>query len=271
MIERSGVAETACTHISGQLNTVEQEHNVRVIIAIESGSRAWGFPSENSDYDVRFVYARPVDSYLSVKPFRDTIETPLIDDPELGVPLDLGGWDIRKALQLAIKSNAVLIEWLRSPVRYMENTAASEKLLRFAESCVNLNNLVYHYNRLARNSWDRIEERESNPELKLYCYALRPALALEWVKKSGDIPPMDMHSLCSDSSLDEKLLGEIKKLLVLKSGSNEEDIVPRNDLLDEFITSALEKKVEKHKTDGTDQEILEKADQLFRNLIGKSS
>ena len=266
MIERSGITETAYTHISEKLKEAEQEHNVRMIIAVESGSRAWGFPSKNSDYDVRFIYARPVDSYLSVEPCRDTIETGMIDDLKLGVPLDLRGWDIRKALQLAVKSNAVLIEWLTSPVRYMENTAATEKLLRFAKSCVNLDSLAYHYNRLARNSWDRIEERES-PKLKLYCYALRPALALEWIEKLGDVPPMDMHSLCGQLSLDEKLLAEIKKLLVLKSSANEEDLVPRNDLLDEFIISALEKKVEKQKTKGIDQEILGKADQLFRNLI----
>lgn len=266
MIERSGIAKTAYTHISEKLKEAEQEHNARMIIAIESGSRAWGFPSKNSDYDVRFIYARPMDRYLSVEPCRDTIETDMIDDLKLGVPLDLRGWDIRKALQLAAKSNAVLIEWLTSPVRYMENAAATEKLLRFAKSCVNLDSLAYHYNRLARNSWDRIEERES-PKLKLYCYALRPALALEWIEKLGDVPPMDMHSLCGQSSLDEKLLAEIKKLLVLKSSANEEDLVPRNDLLDEFITSALEKKVEKQKTKGIDQEILGKADQLFRNLI----
>ena len=263
--------ETAYTHISEKLNTVAQEHNVRIIKAIESGSRAWGFPSKNSDYDVRFIYARSLDSYLSVEPCRDTIETSLIDDPKLGVPLDLKGWDVRKALQLAIKSNAVLIEWLTSPICYMENTAAARKLLHFAKSCANLNNLAYHYNRLARNAWDKIEEGENNSELKLYCYALRPALALKWIDKSRDLPPMDMHSLCSRSSLGEKLLAEIKKLLMLKSSANEEDIVPRNALLDKFIISVLEKEVEREKTRGPDQEILEKADQLFRNLIFQSN
>lgn len=267
MIERSSIMERACTHISEKLDTVAQEHNVRIIKAVESGSRAWGFASKNSDYDVRFIYARFLDSYLSVEPCGDTIETPLVDDPKLGVPLDLRGWDIRKALQLAIKSNAVLIEWLTSPVCYMENTDAARGLMHFAKSCASLNNLAYHYNRLAGNAWDKIEEGESNPRLKLYCYALRPALALEWIDKSQDVPPMDMHSLCSQSSLDQRFLAEIKKLLMLKSGANEEDVVPRNALFDRFIISVLEKKVEKQKTKGLDQKILEKANQLFRNLI----
>jgi len=259
--------ETAYAHITGKLNTVAREHNVRIIKAVESGSRAWGFPSRNSDYDVRFVYARSLDSYLSVEPCRDTIETPLVDDAELGVPFDLRGWDIRKALQLAAKSNAPLIEWLTSPVCYMENAAAAGKLLRFAKSCADLNGLAYHYNRLAGNAWDQIEKGEDNPDLKLYCYAIRPALALKWIDEFQDVPPMDMRGLCSQSSLDEKLLAEIKRLLELKSSANEKDVVPRNALLDKFITSVLQKEVRKQKTKGLDQGVLEKADQLFRDLI----
>lgn len=79
---------------------------MRFLIAVESGSRAWGFPSPDSDYDIRFIHIHPRDWYLSLQPGRDVIERPIIDN------IDLNGWDLRKALGLLLKSNAVVSEWL---------------------------------------------------------------------------------------------------------------------------------------------------------------
>lgn len=56
------------------LHSIEAEHGVKVLYACESGSRAWGFASPDSDYDVRFVYVRPLEDYLSLVPVRDVIE-----------------------------------------------------------------------------------------------------------------------------------------------------------------------------------------------------
>ena len=98
--------------IGARLAAVEQEHNVTILLAIESGSRAWGFPSPASDFDVRFVYVNPLEFYLSINPGRDVIELP-ID----GV-FDIGGWDLQKALRLLIKPNPVIMEWIRSPITY---------------------------------------------------------------------------------------------------------------------------------------------------------
>jgi hypothetical protein len=99
-------------------------NNVRVLLAVESGSRAWGFASTDSDYDVRFIYAHPADWYLSIdlntEAKRDVIEQPIVDD------LDLNGWDLRKALQLLAKSNPPLLEWLNSPIVYRESSFATE-------------------------------------------------------------------------------------------------------------------------------------------------
>ena len=119
MIPKSSVADEAKFYIQKKLMETAQKNNIRILFAVESGSRAWGFPSINSDYDVRFVYVRNREDYLSVKPHRDVIEMDLLDDSFLGLPLDLNGWDVRKALQLAVKSNAVLIEWLQSPIKYI--------------------------------------------------------------------------------------------------------------------------------------------------------
>lgn len=113
--------------IQAELDAIEQKEAVRILLAVESGSRAWGFPSPDSDYDVRFLYLRPIDSYLAVTPRRDVIERPI------DALLDINGWDLRKALQLMLRSNAVLIEWLTSPVRY-RSWAGADELLALALS-----------------------------------------------------------------------------------------------------------------------------------------
>ena len=121
------------------LATVEQEDGVRILLAIESGSRAWGFPSRDSDYDVRFIFVRPLSAYLSIVPPRDVIERPI--DAEL----DLGGWDLRKALGLMVRSNAVVLEWLASPVVYQSEPAAVLALNNLARGAAHPPALAYHY------------------------------------------------------------------------------------------------------------------------------
>src|ERR1700757_32936 len=93
--------------INQRLSAVCKEHGVFIPLAIESGSRAWGFPSPDSDYDCRFVFVRLPDQHLTPWPERDVIEFPIEDD------LDANGWDLAKALRLLLKGNAVIIEWLR--------------------------------------------------------------------------------------------------------------------------------------------------------------
>ena len=100
------------TAVLEALARIEEEHDVRIVFACESGSRGWGFSSPDSDYDVRFIYAHDLDWYLTVFPGRDVIELP-IDDV-----YDVSGWDLRKALGLLRNGNATLVEWLSSPVVY---------------------------------------------------------------------------------------------------------------------------------------------------------
>ena len=114
--------ETAVTagirkEVLRRLDAVEREEDVRVLYACESGSRAWGFASPDSDYDVRFIYVHRPDWYLSIVDRRDVIERPIVDE------YDLSGWELRKTLRLFRKSNPPLIEWLGSPIVYRERTA----------------------------------------------------------------------------------------------------------------------------------------------------
>ena len=113
--------------IEHRLDAVESAEDVRLLMAVESGSRAWGFPSPDSDYDVRFVYVRPRDWYLSLVPGRDVIEYPIVDE------IDLNGWDVRKSLGLLLKSNAVVSEWMNSPIRYRTDDPFIAKLAALAD------------------------------------------------------------------------------------------------------------------------------------------
>ncbi len=98
--------------IEGRLRLIEAQHKVRIVWAVESGSRAWGFPSPDSDYDCRFVFVRPLADYLSIEQRRDVIEVPIEEG------LDINGWDLFKMARLLLKGNAVAIEWLTSPIIY---------------------------------------------------------------------------------------------------------------------------------------------------------
>lgn len=262
------IIQEANLHIQKKLQDVAHEHDVKILLAVESGSRAWGFPSTDSDYDVRFIYARPKDSYLSIKDYRDVIETPLLHDEVLGVPLDFNGWDIRKALQLAMKSNPVLIEWLVSPVRYDCNVVAADRLLDFAKKTANIQAFHYHYDRLARNAWEQIQQNAEQVKLKLYCYALRPVLSSQWTLQYNQTPPMDMPSLCKGLINETALLEEIDRLIRLKATANEGDIFQRNVILDTHIASVLEHKAERHVEVMPHNGLIAEADHILREVLG---
>ncbi|HMS44575.1 MAG TPA: nucleotidyltransferase domain-containing protein [Alphaproteobacteria bacterium] len=254
-------------YIQKKLWEISSENNVRILLAIESGSRAWGFPSKDSDYDVRFLYARNKDTYLSIKNYRDLIEIPIIHNKMLGVPLDLNGWDIRKALQLAIKSNPILLEWLTSPIRYIYDQEASDNLLAFTKETVNLRVLHYHYDRLARNAWEKIQQDTEQVKFKLYCYALRPVLALHWISKYKQPPPMHMEALCPGILTDQVLHDEIANLIKKKFIANEADMISRSTLLDAYIADILQNKAERPSDITEDTKFIQKADKVFQHII----
>ncbi len=133
--------------ITEQLDRLEREEQIRILYACESGSRAWGFPSQDSDYDVRFLYIRRPEWYLSIFDKRDVIERPISEK------LDIGGWDLRKALNLYRKSNPPLLEWLQSPIRYSEKYGVAEQLRGIASLAFSPKSCVYHYFHMARGNY----------------------------------------------------------------------------------------------------------------------
>lgn len=238
------------------LTALERQEGVRVLLAIESGSRAWGFASRDSDYDVRFIYVRSVADYLCITPPRDVIEPP-IDDA-----LDLGGWDLRKALGLIIRSNAVVLEWLSSPVVYRCDRAVFAELSALAHAAAHLPALAYHYDRLARGAWASGSEPV---RLKGYFYALRPALALLWLRQRATVPPMDLPALLRGVAVPEPVVGGIDHLRQRKADATEADVIDRQPVLDAFLSAVLDMP-EPRPMAWDRMETLGKANSLFRRL-----
>ncbi|MEA1675996.1 nucleotidyltransferase domain-containing protein [Nitrospirillum sp. BR 11163] len=247
------------TRIQAELGAVEQEEGVRILLAIESGSRGWRFPSQDSDYDVRFLYLRPLSSYLTVTDQRDVIERPV------DAVFDVSGWDLRKAFQLALRSNAVLIEWLCSPVRYRELGPAAARLLNFARASVDLTAVAYHYDRQARRMFNDVLAAEA-PRLKTYCYALRSALALQWVRERRDVPPMDLPALLRGLFLSAEVADEIAALVARKLPSTERDTTARLPILDHLIGNVLAQPVPAMRGEAR-REVGRRADALFAELV----
>jgi predicted nucleotidyltransferase len=218
--------------ILAELEGVERGHGVEIVLAVESGSRAWGFPSLDSDYDVRFLYLRPRESYLSVFAAPDVIAH------ALDAVLDVNGWDVQKALRLMSGSNPTLLEWLSSPLRYRPEGPMVARLLELAHTIAHLPSFAYHYDRLARRSFMAIDGTES-VRLKTYCYALRAALALAWMRERRSPPPMDLPSLLDGVSVAGSLHRAIDELVQQKARATETDTSVRIPELDRWIAGIL--------------------------------
>ncbi|RDI69378.1 nucleotidyltransferase domain-containing protein [Nocardia pseudobrasiliensis] len=205
---------TVVGSIDAELDRVAREHRVRIPLAIESGSRAWGFPSPDSDYDCRFVYVASLEVYLSPWRTRDVIETPLV-----GL-LDVNGWDLAKALRLLVGGNAVLIEWLMSPIVYRGDASFREQLRALAEEVADRHQVARHYLHLGARQWRLFGGSGS---LKKVFYSLRPAMALRWLAEhpGASVAPMHLPTLLEQCELPPDLVTAVRELTELKSRTRE--------------------------------------------------
>ncbi len=263
------IAQDKREAILDALSDIERDNEVRVLFAVESGSRAWGFPSPDSDYDARFVYVRPLDWYLSLEAGRDVIELP-IDDL-----LDVNGWDLKKALTLLLKPNAVIIEWLQSPIRYLWDEKTCAKLLELA-SKVKLHPAgAFHYFNLAESQWKRHVESEDAIKLKKYFYIVRPALALQWLRLNPDtIPPMNFQDLLAGVNPPADLVSALQDLLDAKAKTKELGVAPREPVIDAFIRDEFECTKERLADPGLNAAMKDQrealrveADAVFREIV----
>lgn len=217
--------------IKGKLTEIENQHNVRILYACESGSRAWGFPSPDSDFDVRFIYAGKQDDYLSIIDKKDVVDLPVND------VLDIGGWDIRKSLKLFLKSNSPLYEWLQSPIVYSEDLDFGRELRSLMHEYFSLRAGGHHYYSMAFNTINN-DLQADQVKIKRYFYALRSALACKWIADRQTVPPMEFGKLMVQVE-DEIFRGAIDELLKTKLISDEKTLIDRVKVLDDWLDAAL--------------------------------
>ncbi|MBQ8781584.1 MAG: nucleotidyltransferase domain-containing protein [Oscillospiraceae bacterium] len=218
--------------IQDKLNEIERTENVRILHCVESGSRAWGFASPDSDYDVRFIYIRNKEHYLKLEQTRDVIEWQLDDT------LDINGWDLQKTLRLLHKSNPTVFEWNNSPIVY-RTTDIWQSMSGIINNCFDSKSGMYHYISTAASN-SRAYLRGDTVKLKKYFYAVRPILAAKWIAEKGTPPPMLFSELVA-AELEDDIKPIIEMLLELKVNSPETTHGERIEELNDYINISLEK------------------------------
>ena len=217
--------------VGRRLEAVERDHDVRVVLAVESGSRAWGFASTDSDFDVRFVYVHRPAWYLAIDRRRDVIERPIVDE------IDLSGWDLRKALGLFLKSNPALFEWLRSPLVYRDS-AVADSFRALAPSFYDPRAGFHHYLHMAEGN-HRAELLKDRIRHKKYLYVLRPILACRWIDADATDPPMAFERLVERFLPSGPVRDELDELLRLKRAGTEADAGPPLPQIQAYVEAGL--------------------------------
>ena len=227
-----------------ELRKIEAAEGVKIIMAIESGSRVWGFASPDSDYDVRFIYVRKQEDYLRLEGMRDVIEW------RLDETLDICGWDLKKALQLIYKSNPTIFEWCASPIVYMENEAFS-KVKALLPKYFSVKKSLYHYWHMAETNY-REYLKGDIVRVKKYFYVIRPLLAAKWILDRRTSPPM-LFDYLVEAELDTSLRPELDRLLEMKKTMPELGQAPRIESLNKYFESVMPemKQLAEHEEDIT--------------------
>lgn len=219
------------TLIKSAIHQVCASKQITCIHAIESGSRAWGFASPDSDYDVRLLYVRKPESYLRLFEGKDTFE--FIQDDLLEVPFDIGGWDIKKALTLLYKSNAVIFEWLHSPIIYQQLDVIIELQTLSMDYFQPI--AAYHHYRGMANTANAGLDLSKPIKLKKVFYLLRALLAAKWIVSFASPPPVVMTQMFE--LLDNDSQTEILQLIKLKSSCDESYIQPLSSVMQTTIAA----------------------------------
>lgn len=214
-----------------ELKEVEKSENVKILHAIESGSRAWGFASPDSDYDVRFIYLRPKEYYLKLEETKDII------DWELDDTLDINGWDINKVLRLFHKSNSTLFEWANSPIIY-QTTDEWKKIYEIAKEYFSVKSGMYSYYGTAKSNFYEYLQ-DDYVKYKKYFYVIRPILACKWIEERKCPPPV-LFSKLVENTLEEHMKPIIKELLEVKVTMKESDKGKKLVELNNYIENKLD-------------------------------
>jgi uncharacterized protein len=247
--------------ILAEIEKIEEEYEVKICLAVESGSRAWGFPSKDSDYDVRFIYVHKKNWYLSIDQKRDVIELPIND------LLDINGWELSKALRLFRKSNPPLMEWLHSGIVYYQAFSLVDKLKAIQNQVFLPQSALYHYLNMAKGNF-REYLRGDQVKIKKYFYVLRPVLACLWIERYNLIPPIEFQTLVEELLEEGQLKQEIQTLLARKINGDELNLEPKVTFINDFLENEINRLEEYTKTlQKSKEDMTPILDDLFREVL----
>lgn len=245
------------TKIIEKLRETEAKYNIEILLAVESGSRAWGFASPDSDYDIRFIYRHSKDWYLTPWDKDETIEFMTEDD------LDGSGWDLRKTFHLLLKSNAALLSWFYSPIVYIENKSFTELFRPLADQCFSPIAVSYHYLSMSKKYLEAC--RNEKVKLKSYFYCLRTALSGKWITEKKTTPPVLLSDLLALA--EPSIKTKIQNLMALKATKGEAYFHPNDWELFEFMEKLISENEELSKSLSGGKADKVAMEQVFRKLV----
>ena len=165
-----------------EISDLEKSNKIKILFLLESGSRAWGFESDDSDYDIRGVF---IQDYLKVDGIMENISAKIGN-------LDIELWDLRKFLRLMTKSNPSTWEWLSSKIVYFDSDLRKELIKLFVKS-YDRESLWKHYVSMAKQNFNKyivsVREDGDKVSLKKYIYVLRSLSCALWIEKHSSPPP----------------------------------------------------------------------------------
>jgi predicted nucleotidyltransferase len=214
--------------IINKLKEIEKSRNVNILFACESGSRAWGFASPDSDYDVRFIYAKPLEWYVSLSEKKDSID---IMDGDF----DAVGWELKKQLKLMMKSNIPALEHLFSPIIYKGNALLIDEMRSIGLECFSPIKSMFHYLSMSKKYEEKLHSE--TVKLKDLFYALRTSLAGKWILENNSLPPVIFEKMLY--LVDKNLENEIRNLMEIKSKNGESYLHPKNNEVVKLVSKLV--------------------------------
>jgi len=249
--------------IQQYLSEIERAKQIKILWACETGSRAWGFPSTDSDYDIRLIYLHKKDWYLTLTDQKDSIEM-MLDNNDI----DISGWELKKSLNLLRKSNAPLLERIQSPIVYQSDEAFMADLRPIAQLSYSKIATIHHYLSMAKKFIDELESSDTF-KLKKFFYTLRSALVCRWILEKETIPPIEFSKIYKHLAFDETLIDKIDELILLKTTITEAYLHQGEKPLIDLIKTCIAQAEEHKNTLPAAKVNVEKFNHLFRKYVSK--
>ena len=245
------------------LDKIEKEKDVKILLACETGSRAWGFPSPDSDFDIRIIYVHKKDWYLSLSEKRDSIDL-MFENNEI----DITGWDLRKSLRLLQKSNPPLLERIQSPILYKHNSSFLKEMNDLANSQYSRIATIHHYLSMAKKFLEELKEKEDY-KLKKFFYALRSATACKWILEKEEMPPIEFQKMLSGLNIENSLINRINELISLKATISESYLHNGEKELINFIEVCINSADEKRKILPSSKGNIDELNSFFLKMLAQ--